>query len=390
MAGENVTTMLIQIQGSGTDATMYALIQATFFPALQDSDSSGYVSNPQYLNDGQTVDVSGSIANYGGSAITSIEIALGDNSSGKISLSVANKKSGSFSASVPLNMSSGTSRTQTFRPKVTVNWADGKSRSRTVTLHAYSVLRYRLELKPAMEFVRSDASGKQANDGTRILCRSLKLNANSQVKLSDITSATLTVSVRGGSTVRSVTLNQTQLASMLGSSGYTETTPSLIPGDYELGRDYDIALTVSDAYDQYTSVFTLTHAFAIVDFARASTGGFAVGMFSNAAENDPMFEVADSHRSIFYGPVEFRGEVSGVGIAGFTTVTLENSSSSNRTVSGTIPTIAGANIYICTGVLGWNSGGRAGYASPPTISGNTLSLSLAGNTTVLLGILGLR
>lgn len=250
-----------------------------------------------------------------------------------------------------------------------------------------NILDFRLE--------RCNSSGAADNEGTYLRCAMLKLSKSARAGVSDYSVCRFSWNTESGETGSFSASGPFSQA--LTGSGYKETGS---PGGNLFGTrrfltttDYNVTLTVGDAYDTCSATVVVPRAFAILHLSGAANGGVAVGMFSSATDSQPKFEVAESHRSIFYGPVEFQGAVTGVStggsIVGFTTATVENTSSSNRVVSGTIPTIPGANSYICTGVLGWNSGGRSGYAAAPTIAGNALTVSLAGNSTIMFGILGI-
>lgn len=59
----------------------------------------------------------------------------------------------------------------------------------------------------------------------------------------------------------------------------------------------------------FTGSFSIDKARAKLHIAGASTGGVAIGKFSTATENNPTFEVADTHTSYFEGPVYFKNKV---------------------------------------------------------------------------------
>lgn len=170
-------------------------------------------------------------------------------------------------------------------------------------------LKYRLAPKIIeMDFERCTSAGAWADDGQYLRCRTLKISKAAQAVVGDITKMSLVLTDQNGTVKKTVNLTTTQLNSALTSAGYTETKPTLFSGVVtELGLNYTVTLTLGDAYDQASFTDKVARSFARLHFSGAENGGVAVGMFSTSTKDAPKFEVADNHKSHFYGGIESIG-----------------------------------------------------------------------------------
>lgn len=160
----------------------------------------------------------------------------------------------------------------------------------------------------AMNFERCTAGGAWADDGQYLRAMDFRIAKAAQADVGDFSTAQIVCRDQSGTAVRTVNLTAAQLNAALSSTGYTETTPALFAGFVtNLGLNYTVTLTLGDAYDQVTFVDTVVRSFARLHISGAANGGLAVGQFSTATAEKPLFEVAPSHASRLYGGVESIG-----------------------------------------------------------------------------------
>lgn len=245
-----------------------------------------------------------------------------------------------------------------------------------------------------ISFERYDLNNETlSNEGTSLICRKLSIGINEALDFSKTFFSYVTVCRilwnDSGIDCRNIIGGDRYYLLDYSESPEHSSNLRLFQGaTFNAGSKYTLTFEFGDDIERVSQTVVVDRAFAKLHIAGASTGGVAIGMFSSAMEENPKFEVAENHRSIFYGPVEFLGDVSSNKSVGFTTVLLSNTTSSAKDVSETIPEIPGASTYICTGTVGWSSSGRPGYSTAPSVLGRTLTAHLAANSYVLFGVLG--
>lgn len=338
---------------------------------------------PDGIKAGETVQIDGVLYNNT-NATKEIEIRLGSAIGpqlGHKSLSIPRSKRRAFSMSFVMpNLDSelvGGARTKTYKLGFYTNMDTSGTEAWFVAdtyAQELTYLRYRLEPEATMHFRRSDANGAQVNDGNYILCQSLELKLNPLAKVTDITRAFLLIDEAGTSIGTSVRLNQSQLSQMLQYGGLVETVPGLVPGTYDLGKDYEITLSITDGYDYLEFQFTLNRAFAIIDYAKAQNGGLAIGMFSNSTDDHPMVEIAPNHELRCYGECKIdartRKPQGGSNILGVNTYQEGEHLTGGYWIDGETPIYR----YIWTGTATGNS--------------NSVLTTIPGTLGTLLGIHG--
>ena len=158
----------------------------------------------------------------------------------------------------------------------------------------------------SFDFERAALSGSNygyMDDGQYLMCKSLRISKSARAAVEDITTARIVCSGSDGST-RTVNLTQAQITAALSTSGYSETSPSIFAGfTSALGVTYTLTLIIGDAYDQVSFADTVMRSFARFHLSGAKKGGVAIGKFSAATDDQPLFEVAEDHESVFYGGI---------------------------------------------------------------------------------------
>ena len=232
----------------------------------------------------------------------------------EINLSVAKGKTGTFSMTFKVEADDSfflLMRQRTVRKYFVFSVQSADDYGETTDgseAHYFNAFRYHLDPKIlAMDFERATPEGEWADDGQYLQCKTLKIAINPQADQSDITRATITCAGSDGSS-RSVDLTQEQLAAALASDGCSETEPGIF-ADFvsSLGVDYTLTLTLGDDYDQATFTDAVMRSFARLHLSGAKMGGMAVGMFSTATDEQPKFEVAETHMTYFYGCASIHG-----------------------------------------------------------------------------------
>ena len=175
---------------------------------------------------------------------------------------------------------------------------------------SYVYVSYRLQPQiQEMDFERSDINGNWTNDGLYLRCRILKGAISAKGKAADVSKATIKVVGSDAGkivpdTEKTITLSPAQISAVLSSNGYTEVKPILLSGLVtQAGLDYIATITFGDDFDQAVYSDGIMRSFARIHLSGAKKGGVAIGMFSNATDEEPKFEVAHDHESIFHGGI---------------------------------------------------------------------------------------
>lgn len=302
----------------------------------------GYSTGTQVLTDTIPVLTAGSTVNISGRAYAKggrINEIVAEFAPSLYSLGSINRLETKFSCSVPKATRTNISLSYTFTADDISNMFNTSDRAARICFNIlemngptvsysdmpqssseynYIIARYRLDPSIiSMDFERCDAYGAWANDGLYFRCKELKLSKNAQASLSEFTTAKIVCTGTDGSE-RTVNLTQAQLQQAFTSSGYTETgynSSNIFYGfTSTAGVTYTLTITLGDQYEQSSFADQVMRSFARLHLSGAKNGGVAVGMFSGSTDSNPMFEVAESHQSRFYGPVKFEGSVEGVSI----------------------------------------------------------------------------
>ena len=160
---------------------------------------------------------------------------------------------------------------------------------------AISYLTYRISpAARSVQFERYslDGSSYVKNDEGSYVLGKLAISLAEGRTVSDITVAQVVITDDAG-TSQTKTISTAILTAALTDAGYVEASPGLFSSiSFNTGRNYTLTFTIGDAYDKAVFSVLVARAFANLHLSGLTTGGVAIGKFSGATQDNPLFECA--------------------------------------------------------------------------------------------------
>jgi len=159
--------------------------------------------------------------------------------------------------------------------------------------------------QPAITLFDAERSaGVDPNDEGENLLATLALATSAAAKPENL-SLELRYRARGDSTAP---INVIDITSVM-TDALEDTIVTLINDLFEKNTDWDVTLWFGDQYENATAAIVVSRAFANVHLSGASTGGVCFGAFSQATEDNPLFQCY--YPTHFYAPVKFHAGIEG-------------------------------------------------------------------------------
>ena len=160
---------------------------------------------------------------------------------------------------------------------------------------AISYLTYRISpAAKSVDFERYSLSGSTyvKNDEGSYVLGKLAISLAEGRTVSDITVAQVVITDDAG-TSQTKTISTSVLTAALSANGYVEASPGLFASiSFNTGRNYTLTFTIGDTYDKAVFSVLVARAFANLHLSGLTTGGVAIGKFSGATQDNPLFECA--------------------------------------------------------------------------------------------------